>query len=158
MEALGRAHTMLAEAGWQGASLAEILQRQCAAFSNNLVATGCEIVLRPEAAQQFALIVHELATNAIKHGCLSVLTGRVAAEGKMEGTNGTSSFRFTWQKIGGPTVIPPERNGFGSTVLVQGARTISPNVAMDFFPAGLRYELQVPMSALAAAKAIESRV
>lgn len=153
--ALGRAHRMLAEAAWRGASLSEILDRELAAFSNNLAATGCDVVLNPAAAQQFALIIHELATNAIKHGSLSVHSGRVAVEGRIEYGEGKKAFRFTWQEIGGPTVIPPERRGFGSSVLVQGARSFSRDVAMDFFPSGLRYELQVPMSAFVTAKALE---
>jgi hypothetical protein len=48
--------------------------------------------------------------------------------------------------------MPPERHGFGSTVLVQGARSLGRDVALDFFPSGQRYELQVPMSAFARAR------
>ena len=146
--ALGRAHTLTADAAWQGAPLSDIIACEFAAFPDNLTASGCEVVLGPEAVQQFSLIVHELTTNAIKHGSLSVLTGRVCITGKIEGTNGSSLFRFIWQETGGPTTWPPERKGFGSIMLEHAARNLG-SAAMEFAPSGLRYELTIPFSAFA---------
>ncbi len=150
--ALGRANAMLAEAAWEGAPLAEILQRQFTAFSQQLTISGCDIVLSPAATQQFALIVHELATNAIKYGALSLLGGRILIEGKIEGLDGARVFSFVWREAGGPAVLPPTRRGFGSTILLDSTRAISQKVAMNFTPQGLSYELTVPLSAITATK------
>jgi PAS domain S-box-containing protein len=80
LNALAQAHALLAEAAWQGAPLAEIIQRVFAGFSKRFDLSGCEIVLNTPATQQFALAVHELATNATKYGALSVPNGRVSIE------------------------------------------------------------------------------
>jgi PAS domain S-box-containing protein len=149
--ALGRAHALLADAAWRGAPLKEILDRGFAAFSSRVVWSGCDIVLSPAAAQQFALIVHELATNAVKHGSLSATDGRVAVECSIEQAEGSELFRFAWRESDGPPVAQPARKGFGSTILVEAARGIGREVAMAFEPTGLRYVLTMPLGAIAAA-------
>jgi PAS domain S-box-containing protein len=79
LQALARAYQVIAEEG--SASLAVLLERQLGAFSKQVEFGGCDIVVNPSAAQQFALIIHELATNALKYGALSAPAGRVSIEG-----------------------------------------------------------------------------
>jgi PAS domain S-box-containing protein len=71
IQALARAHAMLADAAWEGAPLDKIVQATLDAFTERATITGCDIVITPSAAQHFALLVHELATNATKYGALS---------------------------------------------------------------------------------------
>jgi PAS domain S-box-containing protein len=149
--ALGRAHALLADAAWQGAPLSEIIEREFAAFSSRVSASGCDVMLSPSAAQQFALIIHELATNAVKYGSLSVASGRVSVEWNVERCDNGDVFRLAWRETGGPPVRPPGRKGFGSTILVEATRGICGNGAMDFAPSGLGYELAVPLSTIVAA-------
>jgi PAS domain S-box-containing protein len=153
LQALARAYKMLADAAWEGASLANILDRQFAGFSKRLDVSGCDIVVTPGAAQQFALIIHELATNALKYGALSAPDGRVSISGKIEGTDGDGRFCFTWHESGGPTVTPPSRRGFGSVILLDAAKQFGQNVALNYAPDGLNYELQIALSAILAQKA-----
>lgn len=101
IQALARAYAMLADAAWEGASLDAILDRQFAAFGNRVKVRGCDIVMKPSAAQQFALIVHELATNALKYGALSTTNGRVSIEGTTDRLNGGGTFSFVWRETGG---------------------------------------------------------
>jgi PAS domain S-box-containing protein len=68
LEALARAHAILADAAGEGAPLSEILKREFKGFSDRLSIRGCELIINAPAAQQFAMIVHELATNAVKYG------------------------------------------------------------------------------------------
>jgi two-component system CheB/CheR fusion protein len=70
---------------------------------------------------QFAMIVYELTTNALKYGALSSPDGRVSISGKIEGYDGSGSFVFLWNETDGPRVSPPTRKGFGSVVLLEAA-------------------------------------
>ena len=81
--------------------------------------SGPPLVLSPQAAQSFALALHELATNAAKYGALSVPGGRVVIGWSVDSPNGSGQFTFHWQERDGPPVSPPQHKGFGSTVLEQ---------------------------------------
>ena len=102
-------------------------------------------------AQNFALILHELATNAVKHGALSSSQGHVAIEGKIEGNQGHKQFHFRWSERGGPQVAPPGRKGFGNTILFEAAKRFSQNVEAKYGPEGLTYQITVLLSELQAA-------
>jgi PAS domain S-box-containing protein len=148
LEALARAYQVIAEGG--SASLASILEREFGGFSKQVKFGGCDIVVNPSAAQQFALIIHELATNALKYGALSAPAGRVSIEGKIDRLNGGGTFRFVWRETGGPAVTKPTRRGFGSVILLDSARHFGQSVELDYAPRGLRYELQVQLNTIEA--------
>jgi two-component sensor histidine kinase len=158
VEALAQAHAILAENAWEGASLAEILKRELGNYSEHLTASGCDIVINARAAHQFALIAHELATNALKHGALSTSGGRISITGNVEQLNGASTFSFLWTESGGPLVSEPTQKGFGSVILVDAAKQFGHRVAVNYDPQGLSYELVVPLSQIEAAKTSESIV
>jgi two-component sensor histidine kinase len=143
LHALARAHEMLAEASWTGASLVKIIKEELAPVCQSVTVNGCEIVINTPAAQHFAMIVHELATNAMKYGALSVPGGRVIIEGVTEQINGGALFRLRWTEHGGPPVLVPSRRGFGTAIIIDAAKQFAQNVSMSYDPNGLRYELQV---------------
>jgi PAS domain S-box-containing protein len=91
VQALSNAYSLLADAAWEGASLAKILSAQTILDTKHVTIDGCDIILAPRAAQQFAMIVHELATNALKYGALSSLDGPIAISGKINGYGGGRS-------------------------------------------------------------------
>jgi anti-sigma regulatory factor (Ser/Thr protein kinase) len=109
---------------------------------------GCDIVINTPAAQQFAMIVHELATNALKYGALSAPGGRIIIEGS---TEGDTFFKFVWSEHGGPPVVVPSRKGFGTAILIDTAKQLAQNVSVNYDPNGLRYELQVAVRDIKAA-------
>jgi PAS domain S-box-containing protein len=146
LQALARAYQVMAEGGT--ASLASLLQRQLGAFSKQVKIGGCEIVLNPSAAQQFALIIHELATNALKYGALSARAGRVSIEGTIDRLNGSGRFTFLWRESGGPAVRKPTRKGFGSVILLDSAKYFGQNVKLDYALKGICYELQLPLDTI----------
>ncbi len=150
LHALARAYSMLAEAAWKGAPLNEIIRQELAGFSDHVSVSGCDIVLNAQAVQQFALIAHELATNAAKHGALSAPDGRISIEGRIERVNGHRTFSFLWAETGGPMVKAPKRKGFGSSILLDSAKHFGEGVKLDYNPQGLRYELRFPLRAIVA--------
>lgn len=150
LQALARAYATLVDAGGEGASLDAILDRQLTGFSGRVNVSGCGIAVRPSAVQQFALIVHELATNALKYGALSVPDGRVAIEGKTDRRDGGGTFSFVWTETGGPPVTAPTRKGFGTVILVDSAEQSGHSVVLDYAPQGMRYELQLQLNAIKA--------
>jgi PAS domain S-box-containing protein len=148
LAALARAHAMLAEDAWEGAPLAEILNRELAAFASRLSVSGCEILVNSRAAQQFALIIHELATNSVKYGALSVPEGHISIEGKVERSAPDGLFVLRWRESGGPPVKQPSRKGFGTAILVDAAKQFGRSVELKYEPLGLSYELQVSFAAM----------
>jgi len=150
LQALSQAYAMLADAKWEGASLQEIIERQIGGLSNRIKVTGCDVIVGPSVAQQLAMIVHELTTNALKYGALSTPQGSVLIDGQIDrnGVDGTLS--FVWKEIGGPAVAAPTRRGFGSVILLDSAKYFGEDVSINFAPAGLVYSLKLRLSAIEA--------
>jgi PAS domain S-box-containing protein len=148
LKALAQAYSLPADGAWEGASLNRILEQQILVHSKRIDVTGCDIDLSLRAAQQFALIIHELSTNALKYGALSVPGGRVSICGKIERSNGSGVFVFTWRETDGPTVTAPSRKGFGSVILEEAARQFANDVAIRFTDKGLVYELSIALDTI----------
>lgn len=116
LQALARSHEVLLTNDWHGADIRQILRDELRSFEGRYNLSGAAIVLEPQDAQTFALVVHELATNASKYGALSVPDGRLEIvcrqlnDGQRE---------FKWSERGGPAAFEPKRSGFGSTILMQ---------------------------------------
>ena len=149
MRALSQAYSPLADAAWQGASLAKILSTQPILETKHVTIDGCEVVVTPRAAQQFAMIVHELATNAMKYGALSSPDGRISISGELARSDGSGSFLFSWKESGGPRVSPPTKKGFGSVILIDAAQQFG-TVAVDYRPDGLLYQLKLDLKEIEA--------
>ena len=113
--ALARAHTTLANQQWAGSSLHDLVRGELAPFmAGRATIDGPAVTLPAVAAQPIAMAVHELATNAAKHGALSAETGTVAVAWRVEGRD----LRIRWTERGGPPIEgAPERSGFGSRLL-----------------------------------------
>ena len=153
LHALARTHSMLANNAFLGAPLKEIVAQELTSFSDQVTVTGCDIAVNTRAAESFALIIHELATNAVKYGALSTRQGRVAIQCSIDGANGSGQFRFEWRESGGPPVSPPARKGFGSTILSEAAKQFSQDVQAKFTPEGLTYELRSLLTGIEAPRA-----
>jgi len=153
LNALARTHSMLANNAFLGAPLKEIVAQELTSFSDQVTVTGCDIAVNTRAAESFALIIHELATNAVKYGALSTRQGRVAIQCSIDGANGSGQFRFEWRESGGPPVSPPARKGFGSTILFEVAKQFSQDVQAKFSPEGFTYQLRSLLAGIEAPRA-----
>jgi two-component sensor histidine kinase len=102
---------------------------------------GPRLRLNAAAAQAIGMAVHELATNAGKYGALSVDAGRVDVRWRVE----CDTFMMSWTERNGPSVSPPKRLGFGSTVVDSMAkRTVGGEVELNYAPSGLMWRLTCP--------------
>jgi two-component sensor histidine kinase len=142
LHTLARADARLATSAWYGAKLDEVVRGELEPFAGRFEICGEEIYLNPQATQNFALAVHELATNASKYGALSVDIGKVI----IGWTNGGSSLGFRWEERHGPSVSEPTRSGFGGTLL----KATLGDGRISFAESGLIYEVDVPLADIVA--------
>jgi PAS domain S-box-containing protein len=147
IQALARSQSALAMEGFRGALVAEIIRLEFEGFSGRVAASGPSVLLHPRLAQTFTLIVHELATNASKHGALSLADGNIAIIWSIEGAGTEARFKFQWQENDGPPVVLPTRQGFGRTLLEKAAAMdFGAPPKLRFMPEGLIYEIDAPLS------------
>lgn len=144
LQALASAHTILSELAWSGAPIIELVKSQISVMGaegggpdgNRITCSGEPVDLQPQTALQLALILHELAANALQHGALSKPGGRIAISWQIiEGP--PRLVKLFWRETGGPPVLEPQQRGFGLT-LIERSRTL-PNLktTMAFEPDGL---------------------
>lgn len=156
VSALGRAHSLLAQNQWEGADLAQIIADETAGYhrAGQILVNGPRVQLPPNAVQPISLLIHELATNAVKYGALSTERGRVDVTWSV---SGSGHLELQWVESGGPPVRPPASVGFGSTLVNEVAtRQLGGSIDTAWPEGGLRLSLSLPASAYradAAAKA-----
>jgi len=137
---LSEVHDVLTRESWHGAALQEVAERALRPFadrtSGQVAIRGPSVWLQPGAALALALVFHELATNAVKYGALSVESGAVALSWMRDPT--ATRLRLTWVEQGGPPVVPPTRKGFGSRLIERGLRSeLRGSAVLDFAAGGL---------------------
>lgn len=116
-----------------------------------MVIEGPLVPVGPKAAQLLALAVHELATNAAKYGALSIAGGCVVVTFAFEGEGDKGLLVIQWLEAGGPPVLPPARQGFGTRLIKKVvAKALRADVAMDYRPEGLICRLAVQRGTLEA--------
>jgi two-component system, chemotaxis family, CheB/CheR fusion protein len=142
LRSLAQTHVMLTEKEWKGADITEVVRTEMSPFLGRVTIDGPSVMLSAKVAQNFALAVHELATNAAKYGALSTATGHVHINWSVFKPNGHRLFVFRWQEHGGPQVTQPKQKGFGSAVLEQVmADYFERPPTIEFAATGVRYEL-----------------
>jgi PAS domain S-box-containing protein len=155
LQALSASQDLIVHQNWHGAPLAELLRSILIPFADDVDARidldGPSINVNPTAAQNLALSIHELATNASKYGALSVPAGRVSlAWTIVRGEKGDNQVRITWVEKGGPPVEEPRRKGFGHIVINKMiAQALDAEVDLAFGPEGVRWTLHMPASFIA---------
>jgi PAS domain S-box-containing protein len=154
--ALGRAHDLLLEANRAGAKLSEIIHDAIKPFDNQdirrFVVQDTDIKIASDAVLPLTMSLNELCTNAIKYGALSNTTGRINITSIVD--DKAQRLKLTWTESGGPVVREPTRCSFGTRLINRLADQLHGNVRLRYEPEGVVYELDVPLAALQARRAI----
>lgn len=145
LQALAHCHDLLVKDSWHGASLHDLVAAQMRPFgetnTGRIDATGPPVILKPDAVQHLGLALHELATNASKHGALSGQQGEVLIRWQVDEAD--DKIRIHWCEKGGPPVMPPQRRGFGYVVIEQIVpRALNGHGILDFSPAGVNWTFE----------------
>jgi two-component system, chemotaxis family, CheB/CheR fusion protein len=151
LHALAEAHSLLISSDWRGADLRKLATRQLRPYAEldalRVVLSGPDIMVPPEMATPLALILHELATNATKYGSLSTPTGTLRLEWGFTAQGNSNAFQFNWKESGGPTVIPPRREGFGTWLIQHGMP--EGEVELSYHKTGVSCTLTLPGKSVA---------
>ena len=153
LQALAASHDLLVRESWYGASLGELVRSQLAGYIDRgrgqVAIEGPDVALKPEAAQNLGLALHELAVNAAKFGALSVPDGQVTIGWRRDGNIVT----LDWHEQFGPKVKARRKRGFGSVVIERNlARALEAEVNLDFAPDGVRCHIVIPAHQVLAAR------
>jgi PAS domain S-box-containing protein len=151
LAALASAHTLLAHARWSGAGLHALIQEQLAPYRlperANVTIQGDDVSLEPSAALTLGLTLHELTTNAAKHGALASPAGTIEIRAQIGTEPDGRRLALTWCERGGPPIAAPPRRGFGLTLIERGlAYQLKGNVVLDFRPEGLQCTIELPLA------------
>jgi PAS domain S-box-containing protein len=148
IQAMSQAHVLLARDAWVGTDLRELVTEVLTPFltrgKDNIRIDGEAAWVLPELTQSLALTLHELATNALKHGALSTPIGHVIISWRIAGGPAPAQLQLSWREEAGPAVTQPTTQGFGLTVLKAAASDVGAVAECRFERAGFEYSLHGP--------------
>ncbi len=147
---LARAHALLSASRWHGADLRRLVEDEVTPFRgrnpDRVRIGGTPVEVTAEAAQSLAMALHELATNAAKHGALTEPAGRVEIAWRFDPQSGLD---LTWTERGGPAARPPTQRGLGTAVLEQTIRhQLHGEIVCEWLRQGLRCTFRIPAAQL----------
>jgi PAS domain S-box-containing protein len=149
IEAMARTHGLLTQSGWRGAWLGEIVRDEVQPYAvgGRIVIDGLDDVwLPPKEAVDLALVIHELATNAAKHGAWSSSAGQVHVSWSLESS--PPRVRVVWRERGGPALTERIDSGFGTTLIRSAFRDADAGVELRHEPEGVVCEMRIPVRRL----------
>jgi PAS domain S-box-containing protein len=148
IQSMADAHTLLSQSHWHAVSLADLVRRQLAPYATetNIIVSGREITLSAAPTQALAMVLQELATNAVKYGSLSTPQGKVSVSwDRRNGTDGVARVVIAWRETGGPPTTAPSHSSYGTKLI----RNLIPHelggtVDLVFASDGLRCDIEIP--------------
>jgi PAS domain S-box-containing protein len=119
IQSIAAAHALLSQSRWSGVGLTDLIQHQLAPYTTdaNTTISGPEVILTSAEIQAVAMVIHELVTNAAKHGALSSPDGRVSVTWDRAGTDAAAILTITWRELGGPPITAPVPSGYGLSLI-----------------------------------------
>ena len=147
---LAKTQTILTEDYWQTAPLREMLENELRAFllskPSQISLRGPRVDVTADLAVPLGMALHELTTNAARHGALSVPQGRLEVIWDLKEVEGRSVLTLEWHEFGSPPVREPRRKGFGSTLLERVlAKQVNADVQIRYDTHGLTFRMEAPL-------------
>ena len=147
---LTAAYALFSRDGWSSIPAREVLTEELKPFMTgertNVVLSGPPVLLQPRAALALGMAVHEVTTNAVKYGALSVPEGTVEVNWGVDSTANPERLVLKWVERNGPPVVAPERRGFGMTLIERGfAHDVGGEVEVEFAAEGVVATLRAPL-------------
>jgi two-component sensor histidine kinase len=150
IQSIAAAHALLSQSRWSDVGLSDLIRHQLAPYTTeaNTTISGPEVMLTSAETQAVAMVIHELVTNAAKHGTLSSPNGRVSVRWERTGADAAAILTIIWHELGGPPVAAPVRPGYGSNLI----RDLIPHelggtVDLVFAGDGLCCKIEIPLRA-----------
>jgi len=146
---MSEAHDLLIANDLKGAAVRDLV-RSCLkpfiASEASLQMHGPHVLLKADVVHNLTLVLHQLATNALKYGALTMSHGKVVVSWELDGAEVKSPrFRLSWRELDDPAVVPPQRTGFGTEVISEAPKLeLGAEVVLDYEPAGLYCSLEIP--------------
>ena len=152
IRSMATAHDLLSESHWQGVELGALVRSQLAPYATdaNITVSGTDAMLAATEIQAVAMVLHELVTNAAKHGALSAVDGRVSVSwDRRPNGDARENLVLVWREAGGPPVPANVPSGYGTTLI----RNLVPHelggtVDVEFPPDGVNCRIEIPLSRL----------
>ena len=146
IKALARAHSLLSDSRWHGADLRALVSEELAPYraaeADKIEIEGPNFSLLPHMAQGLGLALHELATNAGKHGALSSLAGKISLVWQLR----PDFLILRWVESGGPRIKPPATRSFGLNVIRASIeQQLGGKATFEWEPTGLQCTLSIPL-------------
>jgi PAS domain S-box-containing protein len=146
---LAASHDLLVKSDWRGVDIADLVHSQLTHLGSlvgtRVTFTGPSFRLSTSAAQAIGMALHELATNSVKYGALSDDAGRVRIAWQRLTNDGSPLMRIVWSEHDGPAAIPPQKHGFGHTVMVAIVEhELDAQVSLTYDPSGIVWEMTAP--------------
>lgn len=150
LHAMSLTHNILTQTNWSSALLSDVLTVELTPYhvreDERWEILGPSVHLSPAAATHIGMVIHELTTNAVKYGCLSESGGLLRIDWTMDG----ETLELVWTEAGGPPVIAPSREGFGTRLFKNIARAFNGSVEFSYDPTGLVCTFSVPYESVMA--------
>jgi PAS domain S-box-containing protein len=149
LRAMAQAQDLLIANTLKGALVSDLVRSCLKPFIVNeasLEMHGPPVFLKADVVHNLSLVLHELASNALKYGALTQAHGRVFVIWELDGAEVISRrFRISWREVDGPPVIPPQRRGFGTEVINEVPKyELGAEITLDYAPTGLQWRLDMP--------------
>jgi len=147
LQSLARTHNLLTQSTWQGAELSAIVRDQlpfCDSEDDRISSSGPLVMLNAQAALHLSLVLHELATNAIKYGALSDPRGTLSIRWMVH-TDAQRKLILQWQERGGPKVTVPQSRGFGTTLIEKSLEAHGGVTSIRYEAEGVTCEITLPL-------------
>jgi light-regulated signal transduction histidine kinase (bacteriophytochrome)/CheY-like chemotaxis protein len=148
IRSMAKAHSLLSQSRWESVSIKRLVQEELEPYQNTqskITLSGSDLLLTPKSALSLSLAIHELATNAVKYGALSKAGGALAVKWDLTG----EGIGIVWTETGGPKVLPPERRGFGSTLIERAlSMETGGSATLHYLREGVVCEILLPNSSV----------